>query len=363
MEHGDGVLVLQVLLEVVVVEGDVVVAHAVQDGPGGLVAQDGGIALDEGVQVLLLNQVAGDALDLVRRAAVEGGHRHTAGDVGRDGVDVSDLAGEELLQDLNALLENGGLAGVDHAVQEVVDLLALDARQVVAHGHIEHEAVGVAQAVDLGHHFQGAPGLHIFLKGLLDVQLGRPLAVVALVLRQDAGTVDAGGQLRAVHLLDGLQLEKPGAAEVTGDDVLGQLGVGTGGGAEGGLDGLAEDGQLLHARLVGLVDTEHGAVPLVFGGDPGHQFPEGNGNHQFRHAFFLLKLFSKGSRLTPLRHCDSQPLTGPPIAPLPRKQLAFSAAGSASPLSPQPPPPPVTSVTGERRPRRLGRGIFATYRR
>ena len=295
MEHGNGVGVLQVLLEVMVVEGNVVVAHAVQDGAGGLVAQNGGIALDEGVQVLLFNEVAGDALDLVRRAAVEGGHRHAAGDVGRDGVDVSALAGEELLQDLDALLENGCLAGVDHAVEELVDLLTLNARQIVAHGHIEDEAVGITQTVDLSHDLQGAPSLHILLKGLLDIQLGGPLAVVALVLRQDAGTVDAGGQVGAVHLLNGLQLKEPGAAEVAGDDVLGQLGVGTGGGAEGSLDGLAEDGQLLYARLIGLVDAKHGAIPLVFGGDPGHQFPEGNGNHQFRHivnsSYYFLKMY------------------------------------------------------------------------
>jgi hypothetical protein len=43
------------------------------------------------------------------------------------------------------------------------------------------------------------------------VELGGPLAVVALVLRQDAGAADALGQLRAVHLLDGLELEEPGA--------------------------------------------------------------------------------------------------------------------------------------------------------
>ena len=81
-EHGHRVAVLQVLLEVVIVEGDIVIAHAVQNGAGGLIAQDGGVALDEGVQVLFLNEVAGDALDLVRRAAVEGGDRHGPGDMG-----------------------------------------------------------------------------------------------------------------------------------------------------------------------------------------------------------------------------------------------------------------------------------------
>ena len=161
--------------------------------------------------------------------------------------------------------------------------------------NVENETVGVAQAVDLAHDLQRAPGLHILLKGLLDIQLGGPLAVVALILRQDAGTVDAGCQVGTVHLLDGLQLEETGTAEVAGDDVLSQLGVGTGGGAEGSLDGLAEDGQLLYARLIGLVDAKHGAIPLVFGGDPGHQFPEGNGNHQFRHivnsSYYFLKMY------------------------------------------------------------------------
>ena len=279
MEHGHRVGILQVLLEVVIVEGDIVIAHGVQNGPGGLVPQDGGIALDEGVQVLLLQQVAGDPLDLVRRAAVEGGHRHGSGHMGSDRVDIIAFSREELLQNSDALLEDGRLGGVHHAVQEGVDLLTLDACQVIAHGHVEHESVGIAQTIDFCHDLQGAPGLHILLESLLDIQLRGPLAVVALILRQNAGAVDAGGQICAVHLLDGLQLEEPGAGEIAGNDVLGQLGVGAGGGAEGGLDGLAEDGQLLHAGLVGLVDAEHGAVPAVFGGDPGHQFPKGNGGH------------------------------------------------------------------------------------
>ena len=272
VEHGHRVGIL-------VVEGDIVIAHGVQNGPGGLVPQDGGIALDEGVQVLLLQQVAGDPLDLVRRAAVEGGHRHGSGHMGSDRVDIIAFSREELLQNSDALLEDGRLGGVHHAVQEGVDLLTLDACQVIAHGHVEHESVGIAQTIDLCHDLQGAPGLHILLKGLLDIQLRGPLAVVALILRQDAGAVDAGGQIRAVHLLDGLQLEEPGAGEIAGNDVLGQLGVGAGGGAERSLDGLPEDGELLHAGLVGLVDAEHGAVPAVFGGDPGHQFPKGNGGH------------------------------------------------------------------------------------
>ncbi len=204
--------------------------------------------------------------------------------MGRDGVDEGAFGGEELLEDSDALLENGGLGGVHHLGEEFVHLGPLDALQVVAHGHVEDKGVGITQAVDLGHDFTGAPGFYILLKGLLDVQLRGPLAVVALVLRQNAGPADAGGQIRAVHLLDGFQLEEPGSGEIAGNDVLGQLGIGSGGGAEGGLDFLAEDGQGLDARLIGLVDAEDGAVLLILGGYPGHEFPERDGGHEFGHC-------------------------------------------------------------------------------
>ena len=156
----------------------------------------------------------------------------------------------------------------------------MDALQIIAHGHVEDESIRVSQPIDPGEHLAGAPGLHILLKGLLDSQLRAPLAVVALVLRQDTGAGNAGGQLRTIHLLNGFQLKKPGTGKVAGDDVLGQLSVGTGGGAEWRLNGFTEDGQLFHPRPIG-ADAEYGAVPLVFGGDPGHQFPKGNGGHQF----------------------------------------------------------------------------------
>ena len=270
-EHGDGVGVLQVLVEVLLPEGDVVVAHAVQDVPGGPVAQKGGVALDEGVEALFRDEVGGDPLDLVRRAAVEGGDGDGVGDPGGDGGDQVLLPGEHLPQDLDALLEDGRPGGVHHLVEVLVDLGALDALQVVAHGHVEHEAVGLAQAADPGEDVAGTPGFHVLLVGLLDVELRGPLAVVALVLRQDAGPGDAGGQIRAVHLLHGLQLEEPGPGEVAGDDVLGQLGVGTRRRAEGGLDLLpAEDGQGLLPGHVGPVDPEDGALLPVLRHDPVH---------------------------------------------------------------------------------------------
>lgn len=52
LEHGNGVCPLEILVEVVLVKDDVVIAHGVQRPPGSLVAQNGGVAFDEGVQVL-----------------------------------------------------------------------------------------------------------------------------------------------------------------------------------------------------------------------------------------------------------------------------------------------------------------------
>ena len=283
LKHRHGVGPLEVFPEVVVVKHDIVIAHTVQNGPGGLVAQDGGVALHEGVQMLFGDEVGGNALDLIRGAAVEGGHGDAAGDTGRDGVNVVALLGEQLLEHCLALAENGGPGGVHHAVEVGVHLLALDALQVIAHGHIEHEAVGVAQAVDLGEDLQGAPGLNVFVHSLGHGQLRGPLLVVALVIGQDAGAGHAGGQVGAVHLLHGLYLKEAGPGEVGGDDVLSQLAVGTGGRPEGSLDAFAENGQALAAGLVGLVHAEDLAAHGVLGDHPVHKRLKRNGIHFFRH--------------------------------------------------------------------------------
>ena len=283
LKHRHGVRPLEVLPEVVVVKHDIVIAHAVQNGPGGLIAQDGGVALHKGVQMLFGNEVGGDALDLIRGAAVEGGHGDAAGNAGGDGVNVVALLGEQLLEHCLALAKNGGLGGVHHAVEVGVHLLALDALQVIAHGHIEYEPVGIAQAVDLGKDLQRAPGFNIFVHGLGHGQLRGPLLVVALVVCQDAGSGHTGGQVGAVHLLHGLDLKEAGPGEVGGDDVLSQLAVGTGGGPEGSLDALTENGQALAAGLVGLVYAEDLAAHGVLGDHPVHKRLKRNGIHFFRH--------------------------------------------------------------------------------
>ena len=53
LEHRDCVDPLEVLVEVMLVEDDVVIAHGVENRARGLVAEDGGVALDKRMQVLL----------------------------------------------------------------------------------------------------------------------------------------------------------------------------------------------------------------------------------------------------------------------------------------------------------------------
>ena len=283
LEHGHRVLPLEILVEVMLVEHDVVVAHGVENAAGGLVAEDGGVALDEGVQVLLREQIACDALDLLRRAAVERGDGDGARNARGDVRDEIALGGEQLGEDLLAFLELRGPARVHHVVDVAVDLAALDALEVVADGHIEHEPVGIAETVDLADDLERAPGLDVLVLRLRHGQLGGPLLIVALVGGEDAGTGHAGGKLGAVHLLYGLDLEEARAGEVGGDDVLRELAVGAGGGAEGRFDALTEDGQALARGLIFLVDAEDVAALGVLGHDPVHQGRERNGIHFLRH--------------------------------------------------------------------------------
>ena len=288
LEHGHGVDPLQVLAEVRVVEDDVVKAQLVQALAREVVAQERGVALDVGVHALLGDEVGGDALDLVGRAAVERGLGDGVGDLRGDGVDevcVHVLEAVEVGEGpVAALGPDLGAGGVLHALDVGVDLGALDALEAVAHGHVEDEAVGVAEAVLAGDELAGPPGLDVLGEGVGHRELGGPLAVVALVLGHDAGLVHAGGELLAVHDLDGLELEEARARHVGGHDVLRELGVGAGGRAKGGLDLLGKD--RLGAALVdvGLAHAEDAGLRVVLGQDPVHDLRERDRPHDVTHC-------------------------------------------------------------------------------
>ena len=306
LEHGDSVAPLQVFHEVAVSESDVAEAQGVQALTSVLVAQQSGVALDVGVQVLLGDQVGSDCLDFCRGAAVQSGLGDGVGDASGDGVDVVSIHVLEHVQmgqgPVLTCIPDLGLGSIHHVVDVGVGLVLLDVSQVVANGHVEDKAVGIAHAQFLGHQLQGPPCLDVLGISFGDPQLGGPFAVVAFVACGDAGAVDACAQVFAVHLLNGLQLEEAGACCVSGHDVLGQLGVRTCGGAVGSLDLLVEDGQSLTGGVVDLLcNAEDGTLFLVLSQDPGHQLTKGDGTHNMCHVDFLqfFVFLSDGGRLGP----------------------------------------------------------------
>ena len=292
LEHGHGIGPLQVLAEVRVIEDDVVKAQLVEALTGELIAQQRGVALDVGVEALLGDEIGRDALDLGGRAAVQGGLGDGVGDARRDGLDKRSVDMLKLIQVSKcpgtALVPDVGAAGVLHALDVGVNLGALNALEVIAHGHVEDKAVRAAQAVLASDQVAGEPCLHVLGKSLRNLELGRPLAVVALVLRHNAGLVDTLGELLAVHNLNGLELKEARACHVGCHDVLGKLRIGAGGRAKRGLDALVKNGK--RALLVGrdhLAHAKDGALGLVPLDDPVHQLRKRDRPHDVAHNELL----------------------------------------------------------------------------
>ena len=292
LEHGHGIGPLQVLAEVRVIEDDVVKAQLVQTLAGKLIAQQRGVALDVGVEALLGDQIGRDALDLRRRAAVQGRLGDGVGHACRDGLDKRGVDMLKLVQvgerPGTALVPDVRAAGVLHALNVRIDLGALNALQVIAHGHVKDKAVRAAQAVLASDQVAGKPCLHVLGKSLRNLELGRPLAVVALVLRHDAGLVHTLGELLAVHNLNGLELKEAGTGHIGRHDVLGKLCIGAGGRAKRSLDALVKNGK--RALLVGrdhLAHAKDGALSLVLLDDPVHQLRKRDRPHDVAHNELL----------------------------------------------------------------------------
>ncbi len=206
-------------------DGEVAVAQAVvEDGPQLARPEQRGVELHDDVEPQLLQQEGGDALDLVGRAAVEGGEGERVGDAGREGQLAEagpasrDLAPQPVDQ----------RRGVPHPGQEPAHPLRADAGQVVADAHVED---GVREP---GRHAGGLQdldqhgGLDVFLERLGQRELLRPLDVEAHRLHVDAGA----GDVELVLDLDRLQLHEAAARQPRQHDVLGELGVRSRGRAE-----------------------------------------------------------------------------------------------------------------------------------
>ena len=319
LEHRHGIGPLQILAEVRVIEDDVVKAQLVEALAGKLIAQQRGVALDVGVEALLGDQIGRDALDLGGRAAMQRGLGDGVGDARRDGLNKCGIDMLKLVQvgerPCAALVPDVGAASVLHALDVGVDLGALNALEVITHGHVKDKTVRAAQTVLASDQVAGEPCLHVLGKGLRNLELGRPLAVVALVLSHNAGLVHTLGELLAVHNLNGLELKEAGSGHVGCHDVLGQLRIGTGGRAKRSLDALVKNGK--RALLVGrdhLAHAKDGVLGLVLLDDPVHQLRKRDRPHNVAHNELLSVTPGETARRAQIR-CSASTAPATPRRP------------------------------------------------
>ena len=111
-------------------------------------------------------------------------------------------------------------------IQEPLHSGAQDALQIVTYAHVKDEACfpGRTPTELILENMQHDPGVEIFVKRLIQLQLLGPFAVVPLV-----GHVDARfGHLQLIQHLDRFQLHIAGPGQPGGDDVLRKLGMRSG---------------------------------------------------------------------------------------------------------------------------------------
>ena len=112
-----------------------------------------------------------------------------------------------------------------HALNKCINLFGFDTCQIVSHTDVELESIHASQSVFLCHKGQKEPCFDIFILRLLYIQLGRPLTVVALIIRFDTWFVDTRCQFSTVHNLNSFQLEKTRSCIIRSNDILCQLAV------------------------------------------------------------------------------------------------------------------------------------------
>ena len=219
----------RVALEGALRHREVVVAQlVVEQLPGDLGPQQHRVELDDAVEPVLAHEEVDDALDLVRRAAVEGGQRQGVGEP----VGVVEIAQRPaLFGDLPAQALDDG-AAVEHALDERLHARRADAGEVVSHAHVPGQRLEPgrhlhrsALAQDLDEHRP----LDVLLERLLQLELLGPLGVQPHRVDVDAGPRD----LQLVVDLDGLELLDAAAPQPGEDDVLRHLGLRPGRGAQG----------------------------------------------------------------------------------------------------------------------------------
>ena len=167
-----------------------------------------------------------------------------------------------------------------HPLDERGDLGRGDTGEVVSDRHVEHMwprvlAHVLAKRLPLAKNVEEHRRLDVLGEALRDPQLLAPLDVVPDRLHVDARAFD----LEVVEDLHRLQLEQAGSAEPCEDDVLGELTVRSGSGADRGRTPAAEEVEAEIDVGVGFpvaggrqVEDPVSRLPLV--GDPGQELLE-----------------------------------------------------------------------------------------
>ena len=162
------------------------------------------------------------------------------------------------------------LRRVIHDVEVPLHVRLEDPLEVVADAHVEDHSRGITRESELlVECVDQHPRAQVFVERLVDLELLRPLDVVALVLEVDTRLVD----VEFVECLDRLQLDEAGTDEPRDDDVLRHLRVGPGCHSERCIQGLsvvrlAESVGLRRREEGSAWDTEDRVVLIEFGEDP-----------------------------------------------------------------------------------------------
>jgi len=110
----------------------------------------------------------------------------------------------------------------------------------------------------------GKAKLAPFIKRVFEGKLLGPLGVVPFVEDIDAGFLE----LQAIELLHGLEFDEAASGDIGTDDVLGELRVGPGCGAEGGFKRSTKNVRRPNLICVSvehaLRDSKDGTVPFMF---------------------------------------------------------------------------------------------------
>ncbi len=182
------------------------------------------------MRVVLRQEMERDLLDLPGGAAVEGREGDAVVGLVRHLDEVRD-PGAQIGRERRARGLDDERARAAEAVQPGADSVALDAFERVPDRDLElRRARGGREREEIRRDVDERPPGGVLDERLFERELLRPLDVEADVLRVDARARD----LEPVQDLDRLQLQDPCAAEPGEDDVLRELRVGAGRGAEAG---------------------------------------------------------------------------------------------------------------------------------